>query len=633
MIKRSLFHATLFFLLLISIRVIGQSSGYAKPISASFPALLANCELKELKPPDINQLLQEDTLSASDNAPYRMGVSLPVEINCNKNGKWQDITGGKLWLMKIRSSEAAALGLYFSRFLLPDGCVVNVFDSARTQVLGPFTKNSNPVGGLFAAGITPGQVLFIECYCPDRSPMPYIVIDEVLYVYRSGGIPHVNSTRDFGGADSCEVNINCEEGQAWQDEKHGVVRILIKIGGSTFWCTGSLINNTSNDFTPYIITADHCAKDYWGKYASPTDLQQWIFYFNFESADCSNPLVQPILYSSVGANKLAGASSDSGSDFYLAVLNHKIPGSYMPFFNGWDRSGRAAQSGVTIHQPEGDIKKISTYNTTLVSSEWGSTPGTHWLVRWIPTVNGNGVTEHGSSGSPLFDETGHILGCLTGGNSSCDDLLSPDYYGKFDYSWESNGSADSLQLRPWLDPDNTGATVLPGSYNTNLVVADFSVDTINIPRGSSLNFRDQSLGNPTSWNWSFEGAEPSTSDKSRPEGIKYPELGTFDVKLIVSNDVYSDTITRKNYIKVTPVIYPNPSQGIVYFHSWNDNSAGTLVLVYNLMGKLVYKTQWPINAGNVYKLDLSFLAGNIFFISYSAPQGTVTDKVILLPKQ
>ena len=619
--------------------ISGQNIKPAVPLSTGFPDLLRQAELVKLKSPDASLLLQEDKLSEGPGDPYRMGVSLPVNLDCAEAGSWQDIPGGKLWILKIQAQEAMGLGLYFNKFQLPEGCTVHVFDSAVTQVLGAFTHKSNPEGSFYASGITPGSEIIIECFRPINAAMPDIIIDEVLYVYRSAGIPQVNSTKDFGGSEPCEVNINCEEGQAWQDVKHSIVRILTKNGNVSSWCSGSLVNNTRNDYTPYILTADHCAQRYGGIYASPADLAKWLFYFNFESDNCSNPLVRPPLFSTVGAVKMAGAGLESGSDFYLIMLSHDIPGDYLPFYNGWDRSGVAAASGVCIHHPEGDIKKISIFNTTLVSSEYGTTPGTHWKVTWSPTVNGNGVTEPGSSGSPLFDETGHILGCLTGGTpgSSCTRLLDPDYFGKFDYSWESNGSADSTQLRPWLDPDNTGTLVLPGSYNNDQVVADFSADMISIPVGSSINFSDQSLRTPatrtpTSWAWSFEGAEPTTSDRENPEGVRYSTLGTYDVQLIASNFLYSDTIKRKNYIRVTPAIFPNPSQGIVYILSGKEDATGNPILVYNQLGKLVYKTRWPSDAGNVFTLDISRFSGNIFFVSFYSPKGVTTSKILILPR-
>ena len=47
--------------------------------------------------------------------------------------------------------------------------------------------------------------------------------------------------------------------------------------------------------------------------------------------------------------------------------------------------------------------KISTYTTTLGTGTWsGGISSGHWTVRWAATTNGWGVTEGGSSGSPLL---------------------------------------------------------------------------------------------------------------------------------------------------------------------------------------------------------------------------------------
>jgi PKD repeat protein len=82
------------------------------------------------------------------------------------------------------------------------------------------------------------------------------------------------------------------------------------------------------------------------------------------------------------------------------------------------------------------------------------------------------------------------------------------------------------------------------------LMADFSVSDTNIQPGDTITFTDESTGNPTAWEWSFEGGEPAVSSGQNPE-VAYSEEGTYDVSLIISNDTISDTLTISDYITVS----------------------------------------------------------------------------------
>ena len=143
--------------------------------------------------------------------------------------------------------------------------------------------------------------------------------------------------------------------------------------------------------------------------------------------------------------------------------------SWNPYYNGWDKSGTASSSGVGIHHPAGDAKKISTYTTTLGTGTWpnGGMSSAHWTVKWASTTNGYGCVEGGSSGSPLFDNNKRVIGTLTGGNSDCSNQsTATDYYGKFSKHWDANGTSNDKKLQPWLDPLGTNPTTLDG-YDPN----------------------------------------------------------------------------------------------------------------------------------------------------------------------
>jgi hypothetical protein len=441
-------------------RVDAQLSSGGIPPSTRYFLGPDNRGMIVLEPPDLKKIGAEDL---ADPVPYRFAIDLPVGKGIDDSGNWEILPDGtQIWRLTVEAPGALALSVYFSRFLIPEGGRLFVYTPDKSQVLGAFTEENNSPAGVFATALLPGDRVILEYSRPAGTKTPGLTVSEVAWAYRGVGEP--KTALGFGQAGPCEVNINCAEGAAWQKEKKGIARIQAKKLGANYWCSGSVVNNTRLDETPYVMTADHC-----GRGASIIDFRQWIFYFGFETTGCPNPDLPPSYSSMVGATKkaTAGDVNTAGSDFLLVLLDQDIPVSYDVTYNGWNRNDSASWAGVCIHHPQGDIRKISTYNTKTISGSWtGSPPYTHWLVRWTATTNGHGVTEGGSSGSPLFNSDGEIIGALTGGESSCDssNLDKTDYFGKFSYSWSSNGTDSSSRLSYWLDPDNTGIMALSGMH-------------------------------------------------------------------------------------------------------------------------------------------------------------------------
>ncbi len=395
--------------------------------------------------------------SAKPGSPVPIGRVIDTTVTFFNKAERTNIPGvGDIWRLCVTVEGTAVMIPYFSAFSLPAGCTFHTYSPDGKAMNGGYTGSDNPGGK--ATSLTPiaGNSMVMELFIPRGTAVsPDITLSGLAF------IPD-KASADFGGSGNCEVNVNCEEGVAWQTQKKSVVRILIRNGFSVYWCTGSLVNNTSLDKTPYILTANHC-----GKGATAENLNQWQFVFNYESMGCPSPITEPVKQMLIGGKKVAASDLSNnrlGSDFFLLRLNQGIPTDFLSYFSGWSTLNEPSPTGVSIHHPQGDIKKISTYTTPLVSTSWDNTPNTHWRVVWAKTANGHGVTEGGSSGSPVFNPEGLIVGTLTGGQASCDsaNLTQPDYYGKFFYHWDQNGTADTLQLKPFLDPGNTGTTVLSG---------------------------------------------------------------------------------------------------------------------------------------------------------------------------
>lgn len=91
-----------------------------------------------------------------------------------------------------------------------------------------------------------------------------------------------------------------------------------------------------------------------------------------------------------------------------------------------------------------------------------------------------------------------------------------------------------------------------------LIDAQFNANITSVCASNGVNFQDQSTGSPTSWRWSFEGGNPSSSQTQNPT-VTYANPGTYFVKLVVTNASGSDSLTKTTYIKVDSL----PEAGVI----------------------------------------------------------------------
>jgi hypothetical protein len=435
-----------------------------------------NVPVKMIAAPDLEALHLEDIQRDKLGLLYRIGLASTVNITPLNSGIWTTLPNGdRKWQLVVKSSGAEALSFLFETFKLYGESTLVITDLNGKLVHNPLTSDDVESHFRQHAALCFGDELLLTLIEPKYTQISELFLDRVIYNYRSTGNPNFQKINE---SDPCEINVNCSPvGDLWQDEKKGVARILVVEGNFSGYCTGSLINNTSQDCKPYFLTALHC-----GVSATTANMTQWKFYFKYEAPSCTNPSTAGTLddYFITGCLRIADSGDnggDSGSDFLLVklgsstneatIINNLKSANFSAYWNGWNANTTATTGGVGIHHPSGDIKKISTFSGSTISAAWnGNGLSSHWRQSWSSNSNGHGVTEGGSSGSPLFNNSqGYIIGTETGGGSFCTSLTSPDYYGKMSYHWTSNGTTSVKQLKPWLDPTNSGVLTLAGSAN------------------------------------------------------------------------------------------------------------------------------------------------------------------------
>ncbi len=565
--KRIILNALAFVLALNVGSSFAQLSEGGMPYSFSNVVPTTNVQTINVTKPNL-QVLQAEDAQNDERMAYRVGLNLPVNITPANSGTWQSLpNGGDLWRLEIHSDDAMALGLYYSNFYIPDGGEVFIYNDYKNQVIGAFTSRYNVNDIIRATQMIQGSTLTIEYYAaPGTIGAPIIEINSVAYFYRGvedfidGYIQDATgqpSSYSLQKADPCQVDVACSpENNGWQNQIDAAIHYTFTQGASTYVCSASMVNNTSQDCTPYVLSAWHC-----GEPNAGSNINSWVWYWNYQKTSCSpgsangtdpskgtDTMTGGTVVASSGngtLNNPPGTNQVAGSDFYLVELTSEPPTSYNAYYAGWNRANTGATSGVGVHHPAGSAKKISTYTSSLSSTTYnGGAAGAHWLVTWAGTTNGHGVTEGGSSGSPIFDQNGRIVGQLSGGSSYCTATSSPDLYGKFYTDWDLNGTASTAQLEPWLDPTGTGVMTLDGTYqpcnSTSPPTCGINASSTTITVGGSVNFSDGSTGNPTAWNWDFDntgngGALPASSTAANPGSVTFNNIGTYEVELIASN--------------------------------------------------------------------------------------------------
>ncbi len=443
-----------------------------------------------LPPLDLETIIAEDSINDLDKSlPWRYGISRPLLLDFENNGEWINLSsGGRIWRIAINSPDAINLSINFNDFHLPEGARLHLYNEDHTDISKTYSNAQNRENKILGSWFISGDVIVVEYYEPSSSTGSLgLVIGSVIHGYRMGEVrQYVNRGLNDSGA--CNYDVNCPIGSGFDAKKDLLKKAVALLNlGNGHLCSTSLINTTLNDKTPYLLTANHCLEN--------SDPAFWSVRFNWMSPSpiCATEEESLDLQTNFTMSGAELKANNPISDFALVELFNEIPFSWDVAFAGWDNTDDLPTFEVGIHHPNGDIMKISRDDTGAVRDNANGTEV--WLIGGVSVGTGDGweigTTESGSSGSPLFNEDGRIIGQLYAGQSACDgtqDNNDYDIYGRFGVSWNF-GNSPQTRLIDWLDPINTGQSTTETIQNV-LGTVDFdelgSLDIYPNPASSSI---------------------------------------------------------------------------------------------------------------------------------------------------
>jgi lysyl endopeptidase len=382
---------------------------------------------------------------------------------------WNAVAGGFAAQASMTSPGANALRMAIDLANVPADVEMVFFGSdAPDRLVGPVRVGDVKDRTVaWWSPLTDGETQTVEFFSRSRAGALPIRLVRASHVFTSIASGFTKKVDDIGTSGPCNVDIRCsslQSSQAFLSTRNAVAQMVFNDGGTVYMCTGTLLNDTAAATQiPWFFGANHCFDNETTPLKTASQMQTVANSLNtlwfFEATACNSRTVPPYVQLTGGAQFIYNSPR---ADALFIRLNDAAPSA--AFFAAWSANPLATNSPViTIHHPEGDLKKV-TEGTVIGTSNppvAGGTTLPFSEVHWT-----SGTTEGGSSGAGLFtfDGSQYLLrGALWGGSALCSNPQGTDNFSRLDQVY----SALSPYLNPasgpaydftdlWWNPDESG---------------------------------------------------------------------------------------------------------------------------------------------------------------------------------
>jgi hypothetical protein len=333
------------------------------------------------------------------------------------------------------------------------------------MVVGPYLGAGPFDSGEFWSQLVIGETVFLQVrqYGPAKAGwlhQSYFDIVDVGHVGYQMGARFKSFCTDNA---SCVENAECFTNSVVDAARDAVAHMQYVKRPYLYICSGGLLNDSTGSGTPYFLTANHCISRDREARTLETYFQWTIDCDDNGEYSCPEPFENPVgVPSMYGSSVLA---TNRTSDFTLLLLDGAVPPGVG--FLGWTTDVVAFSQGVSLYRishPAGSPQAYSSHEVDAYAGTCSSWP----RGAWIYSRDVVGATQGGSSGSPVVNGQGQVVGQLSGAcgynlNDDCDSDANATVDGAFAHYYD--------QVAPWLnqagcediDEDGFGAEFCGGS--------------------------------------------------------------------------------------------------------------------------------------------------------------------------
>lgn len=365
--------------------------------------------------------------------------------------------GGFTWTGVVESPGAAALRIRFASFFLPRNAELFLYND-QGEVFGPYTERGVHGDGEFWSHTLLGSRVTLQLSYNGSDTARalkaarFVIADIgrlddrfLSAVFGPSGEPEASNLCSFNA--DCVENVSAVSiPAAIQAAQAAVARIVFVSGAYLYLCSGGLIADTDTSGTrPLFLTANHCLS----KRNEARSLEAYFQFITPVGGSCE-----------VNAPRTLGASvlaTGRRGDFTLLELDEQPPAGSVLL--GWSNAAVAFANGTPlfrISHPRGAPQAYSEHEIDV------SRPTCQGWPRGerIYSTDLLGATEGGSSGAPVLNAAGQIVGQLSGAcgynvGDVCDSVQNATVDGALAYYFSD--VADYLDPpAPCPDADNDG---------------------------------------------------------------------------------------------------------------------------------------------------------------------------------